>query len=208
MTVTCELGIQGIASVLSRHNRFFKRPVQKLKVKTDMEGSISYLIPMSINLSHLGLSAADFHNTKKQHAESKSPNCLWAMIKRRVRIWRKKFNAWCLLHKSWRDTSKNPTSPEHWTAEKAQHEIAAFYLALQDDISNIFYMTLWKNDRHWKETTVNLSAAPRRTLCGTRRCNAPKARIFQLHSKTQRDTHRVWNQNQKYSEKDKVLRHD
>ena len=59
-----------------------------------------------------------------------------------VRIWRRKFNAWCLLQRSWRDPSKNPTSPEHWIKDKAQCEIAAFYLALPDDVLNIFDTTI------------------------------------------------------------------
>ncbi len=59
-----------------------------------------------------------------------------------VRIWRRKFNAWCLLQRSWRDPSKNPTSLEHWVKDKAQCEIAAFYLALPDDVLNIFDTTI------------------------------------------------------------------
>ena len=59
-----------------------------------------------------------------------------------VRIWRRKFNNWCLLQKSRRDTSKSPTSPEHWVKDKAQCEIAAFYLALPDDVLNIFDTTV------------------------------------------------------------------
>ena len=59
-----------------------------------------------------------------------------------VRIWRRKFNAWCLLQRSWRDPSKNPTSPEHWVKDKAQCEIAAFFLALPDDVLNIFDTTI------------------------------------------------------------------
>ena len=59
-----------------------------------------------------------------------------------VRIWRRKFNAWCLLQRSWRDPSKNPTSPEHWVKDKAQCQIAAFFLALPDDVLNIFDTTI------------------------------------------------------------------
>ena len=59
-----------------------------------------------------------------------------------VRIWRRKFNARCLLQRSWRDTSKSSTSPEHWVKDKAQCEIAAFYLALPDDVLNIFDTTV------------------------------------------------------------------
>ena len=59
-----------------------------------------------------------------------------------MRIWRRKFNAWCLLQRSWRDPSKNPTSPEHWVKDKAQCEIAAFFLALPDDVLNIFDTTI------------------------------------------------------------------
>lgn len=59
-----------------------------------------------------------------------------------VQIWRKKFNTSCRLQRSWRDTSKSPMSPEHWVAEKAQCEIAAFYLTLSDDMLNIFNTTV------------------------------------------------------------------
>ena len=59
-----------------------------------------------------------------------------------MRIWRRKFNAWCLLQRSWQDPSKNPTSPEHWVKDKAQCEIAAFFLALPDDVLNIFDTTI------------------------------------------------------------------
>ena len=59
-----------------------------------------------------------------------------------LRIWRRKFNAWCLLQKGWRDPKKDPASPEHWIADKAPCEITAFYLALPDDILNIFDTTI------------------------------------------------------------------
>ena len=59
-----------------------------------------------------------------------------------VRIWRRKFNRWCLLQKCWRDTSRSPTSPEHWVKDKTQCKIAAFYLALPDDVLNIFDTTV------------------------------------------------------------------
>ena len=47
-----------------------------------------------------------------------------------VKIWRKKFNAWCLLRKDWRDPSKPTTDTAHWNADKYSHEIAAFHLAM------------------------------------------------------------------------------
>ena len=59
-----------------------------------------------------------------------------------VRIRRRKFNAWCLLQQAWRDTSKCPTTPDHWVAEKAQLEIAAFFLALPDDVLEVFDTTI------------------------------------------------------------------
>jgi len=55
-----------------------------------------------------------------------------------VRIWRRKFNTWCLLQRAWRDTSKCPTTPDHSVAEKAQSETAAFFLALPDDVLEVF----------------------------------------------------------------------
>jgi len=42
----------------------------------------------------------------------------------------------------WQDTSKNLTSPKHWVKDKAQCEIAAFYLALPDNVLNIFDTTI------------------------------------------------------------------
>ena len=51
-----------------------------------------------------------------------------------VRIWRRKFNSWCLLQKGWRDPVKAPETPEHW--------VAAFYLALSDDFLKIFDTTI------------------------------------------------------------------
>ena len=59
-----------------------------------------------------------------------------------VRIWRRKFNAWCLLQRAWRDANKCPTTPDHWVAEKAQTEIAAFFLALPDDVLEVFDTTI------------------------------------------------------------------
>jgi len=59
-----------------------------------------------------------------------------------VRIWRRKFNAWCLLHRAWKDARKCPTTPDHWVAEKAQSETAAFFLALPDDVLEVFVTTI------------------------------------------------------------------
>jgi len=60
-----------------------------------------------------------------------------------VRIWRRKFNAWCLLQRAWRDASKCPTTPDHLAAEKAQSETAAFFLALPDDVLEVFDTTIF-----------------------------------------------------------------
>ena len=59
-----------------------------------------------------------------------------------VRIWRRKLLAWCLLQRAWRDTSKCPTTTNHWVVEKAQSEIAAFFLALPDDVLEVFDTTI------------------------------------------------------------------
>ena len=59
-----------------------------------------------------------------------------------VRIWRRKFNAWCLLQLAWRNANKCPTTPDHWVAEKAQSETAAFFLALPDDVLDVFDTTI------------------------------------------------------------------
>ena len=59
-----------------------------------------------------------------------------------VKIWRRKLNAWCLLEKGWRDPAKAPETPEHWVAAKAPCEIGAFYLALSDDVVNMFDTTI------------------------------------------------------------------
>lgn len=76
-------------------------------------------------------------------AEGKPPNLSFREDKAAsVRIWRRKFNAWCLLQRKWRDASKSPTTPEHWVPEKAQSEIAAFFLALPDDVLEIFDTTI------------------------------------------------------------------
>ena len=55
-----------------------------------------------------------------------------------VRIWRKKFNAWCSLQKDWRNMEKDYSDKEHWNANKYKSEIAAFHLALPDDVLNVF----------------------------------------------------------------------
>ena len=76
-------------------------------------------------------------------AESKPPKLSLSKDKAAsVRIWCRKFNAWCLLQRAWRDASKCPTTPDHWVAEKAQSEIAAFFLALPDDVLEVFYTTI------------------------------------------------------------------
>lgn len=59
-----------------------------------------------------------------------------------VRIWRRTLNAWCLLKWSWRDPKKDSDTPEYWLTDKAQWEIAAFYLALPDDILTFFDTTI------------------------------------------------------------------
>ena len=59
-----------------------------------------------------------------------------------VRIWRKKFNSWCILQADWRDTSKAPNDNEHWKAGKYNAEIAAFYLALPDEVLTIFEISI------------------------------------------------------------------
>ena len=40
------------------------------------------------------------------------------------------------------DASKCPTTPDHWVAEKAQSEIAAFFLALPDNVLEVFDTTV------------------------------------------------------------------
>ena len=60
-----------------------------------------------------------------------------------VRIWRREFNAWCLLQRAWRDASKCPMTLDHWVAEKAQSETAAFFLALPDDVLEVFDTTIF-----------------------------------------------------------------
>ena len=94
-----------------------------------------------------------------------------------VRIWRRKFNAWCLLQRSRWDTSKTPASPEHWVKDKAQCEIAAFYLALQDDVLNIFYTTILEKLRK-KRSNHAWVYQPRGTLYGAGRCNATTTRFL------------------------------
>ena len=76
-------------------------------------------------------------------AESKPPKLSLSEDKAAsVRIWRWKFKAWCLLQRTWRDASKCPTTPDHWVAEKAQLKIAAFFLALPDDVLQVFDTTV------------------------------------------------------------------
>jgi len=77
-------------------------------------------------------------------AESKPPKLSLSENKAAsVRIWRRKFNAWCLLQRAWRDASKCPTIPDHWVAEKAQSETAAFFLGLPDDVLEVFDTTIF-----------------------------------------------------------------
>ena len=59
-----------------------------------------------------------------------------------VRIWRKKFNSWCMLQKGWRDAEKAETNHEHWVEAKYNNEIAAFNLALPDDILTVFEVSI------------------------------------------------------------------
>jgi hypothetical protein len=62
-----------------------------------------------------------------------------------VRIWRKKFNSWCLLQKQWRDPQKDATNfEEHWVEENRSLEIAAFNLALPDDILTVFDTSIYE----------------------------------------------------------------
>ena len=76
-------------------------------------------------------------------AESKPPKLLLSEDKAAsVRIWRRKFNAWCLLQRAWRDANKCPMTPDHWVAEKAQSEIAAFFLTLPDNVLEVFETTI------------------------------------------------------------------
>ena len=58
-----------------------------------------------------------------------------------VRIWRRKFNSWCLLQ-GYRDDTKAPDEHTHWKADTWNKEIAAFYLALPDDLLNIMDTTV------------------------------------------------------------------
>jgi hypothetical protein len=60
-----------------------------------------------------------------------------------VRVWRKKFNAWCTLQKGWRDSSKEPSDHAHWKDDKHNVEISAFYLALPDDVLTMFDISIY-----------------------------------------------------------------
>lgn len=76
-------------------------------------------------------------------AKSKPPQLTLADDKSvSVRTWRKKFDSWCLLQTEWRDTSKDGADPEHWITEYYKCEIAAFYLALPDDVLTVFDTTI------------------------------------------------------------------
>jgi len=81
-----------------------------------------------------------------------------------VRIWCRK----CLLQRAWRDASKSPTPPDHWVTEKAQSKIAAFFLALPDDVLEVFDTTIlakmttmekkqpWIHQQHLEDNFVGL----------------------------------------------------
>jgi hypothetical protein len=58
-----------------------------------------------------------------------------------VQIWRKKFNSWCVL-KEWRDPAKEEADPEHYIEAKRVNEIAAFHLALPDDLLTMFEISI------------------------------------------------------------------
>ena len=60
-----------------------------------------------------------------------------------LKLWRRKFNAWCLLQKEWRDLDIDSSEPAHWVVAKRPKEIAAFYLALPDDVLSIFDNTIY-----------------------------------------------------------------
>ncbi len=59
-----------------------------------------------------------------------------------VKIWRKKFDSWCLLQNGYRDLSKEPSEDDHWLAANYQKEIAAFYLSLPEDVMVMFETTI------------------------------------------------------------------
>lgn len=69
----------------------------------------------------LGVRRGSWPTANAKHmAESKPPKPMLTDDKAAsVSIWRKKFNAWLLLQRAWEDTSKSPTIPEHWVAEKS-----------------------------------------------------------------------------------------
>jgi hypothetical protein len=59
-----------------------------------------------------------------------------------VSAWRKKFDAHCLLE-GWRDPTKEPNANDHWKPADSAKEIAAFYLAMPDDILQMFETTIF-----------------------------------------------------------------
>ena len=76
-------------------------------------------------------------------AESKPPKLSLSEDKAAtVRICRRKFNAWCLPQRAWMEASKCPTTPDHWVADKALSKIATFFLALPDDVFEVFDTTI------------------------------------------------------------------
>ena len=76
-------------------------------------------------------------------AESKPPKLTIGEDKpSSIRIWRRKFNAWCILQKEWRDVSKDPSTADHWLEANRPKEIAAFQLALPDDVLSQFDISL------------------------------------------------------------------
>ncbi len=76
-----------------------------------------------------------------------------------IRTWRKKFNSWCLLQ-GFRDDTKASENPDHWKADCRNKEIAAFNLALSDDILAIMdtticeKMTEEQKTQPWKYQTM------------------------------------------------------
>jgi len=53
---------------------------------------------------------------------------------------------------------KCPTTSDHWVAEKAQSEIAAFFFALPDDVLEVFDTTTLAKMTTTEKTTLNISA--------------------------------------------------
>ena len=49
-----------------------------------------------------------------------------------------------MLQKEWRDCTKAESSPDHWVEANRNREIAAFYLALPDDVLMIFEISIFE----------------------------------------------------------------